>query len=399
MPKLLSQLLNSQGPLFDSLITDLERATRNQFIDVDIVGKVMTKSNAKLRELGFVPGDILIEELRFGLLSKYKDSVETYRYALVGENSNSNFLLRQIYSEYRSILDIDVFGLTRKSIINIIKDNPPVKLLDSLSIKSEDLLLKKFKPAQILYIARQTEGDKWRKAFTAKLSTLKSDDFKLSKFELMMMDEELESVLKLHHKSKDFSADGLSGCVHVSRTNASIDDPLAYSLSLLIETRDLIDLSNQLQVVALSKDFGKKLSSLASGKQAMVWQLFGVPVPWRSIYRALAARKTLLNKLLIKEFPDLKLREFDIVAELNSNFSTLEFWSDSSTTALKIEDKILSMNLIDVACRLDNYPARHVSRNYYFEEALWDELLKRYLNDANLASQIILQLKSEIINK
>ncbi len=398
MPKLLSQLLNSQGPLFDSLIADLEKATRNQFIDVDIVGKVMTKSNAKLRELGFVPGDILIEELRLGLLSKYKDTADTYRYAIVGENSNSNFLLRQIYSEYKSILDFEVLGLNKKSIINIIKDNPPVKMLESLSIKSEDLLLKKFKPAQILYVARQTEGDKWRRFFNAKLLNLKPDDFSLSRFELMLMDDKLENLLKLHHKSKDFIADGLSGCIYVNRASSLTDDPLAYSLSLLIEARDAIDVSNQLQIMALSKDFGKKLSSLASGKQAMVWQLFGVPVPWRSIYRAFAQKKSKLNKLLAKEFPELKLKEFDIVSELNSSFNGFEFWSDSSATALKIEDKILSMNLIDVAFRLDNYPTRHISGNYYFEETLWDWLLKQYLNDENLASQIILQLKGEIIN-
>ena len=64
MSHLLGQLLGSQGRFVEQMFVNLERATNQQAYDVDIVGRILTANNYKLRQLGFRPGTVEAIELR-----------------------------------------------------------------------------------------------------------------------------------------------------------------------------------------------------------------------------------------------------------------------------------------------------------------------------------------------
>lgn len=75
MSHLLGQLLGSQGRFVEQMFVNLERATNQQAYDVDIVGRILTANNYKLRQLGFQPGTVEAVELR-PVLERYFTELE-----------------------------------------------------------------------------------------------------------------------------------------------------------------------------------------------------------------------------------------------------------------------------------------------------------------------------------
>lgn len=67
MSRMLQQLIGSQGRLVDQMLTSLERATAQPCYDVDLMGRILTASNRKLRQLGFQSGAVTATELELTL--------------------------------------------------------------------------------------------------------------------------------------------------------------------------------------------------------------------------------------------------------------------------------------------------------------------------------------------
>ncbi len=88
MGHILGQFLSSSGPFFDQLIADLEKSTRHQSFDVDLVGELMTQVNGQLRQLGLIPGDILADEIRQALIAQYQQNQHEVAYQVFGESSD-----------------------------------------------------------------------------------------------------------------------------------------------------------------------------------------------------------------------------------------------------------------------------------------------------------------------
>ncbi len=76
MSHLLGQLIGGQGRFVEQMFVNLERATNQQAYDVDIVGRILTANNYKLRQLGFQPGMIEAIELR-PVLERYFAELES----------------------------------------------------------------------------------------------------------------------------------------------------------------------------------------------------------------------------------------------------------------------------------------------------------------------------------
>ena len=393
MSSILNELISSSGPFFDSLMKSLETATRNQFIDVDLVGEIITKSNNKIRELKLTPGDILPEEIYQALLAKLAKDAKKVNYQIVGESIGVKSQNNQIRYCLKRIVDDEVFALKDKKIIQFIKENPPVKMLEYFKIKSEDTLLKKYSAIEILYIANKVEGKKWHNKFIKLIQDLKFSDFEFKKFNLIEINEDFKELF-VHVDEIFFDEQYLLGVMFYNLPDKE-NIPFEVIVKFLEEYQNFVDNNNQMQIYANSYKFTEILQKITTSQTVHVWNVQNNPLPWRSIYRNFAHNSE-LNNLLKQYLPEVKLISFKPVKTLTDQFKELKFWKDSDYLCFKYGHIVVSYNLLDIYKSANGLTMKFGQTND-FEDALWDELLNRYFKDFNLSNQIMMQLKNKII--
>ncbi len=197
MSHLLGRLLNSSGPLFERMITDLEKATANQYIDVDLVGKILTNINHKLRQLRLEPGNTLSEELYQALLARYAVDNKRVSYQLfINQDDQLEQNLANLEDIGNKLVDFDLLGLSKRFIIGLLSDNPPKKLLKSLELARSDQLFSQFDLGQVLQVAFAIEGSAWSKRTKEYLlNNLKRGYMEFAPAKVEILDSRLAQVL------------------------------------------------------------------------------------------------------------------------------------------------------------------------------------------------------------
>ncbi len=391
MGHILGQFLSSSGPFFDQLIADLEKSTRHQSFDVDLVGELMTQVNGQLRQLGLIPGDILADEIRQALIAQYQQNQHEVAYQVFGESSDPKVRQHKLEIKLRQLFQDKVLSIDDKVLIKIIKNCPPTKTKKALGLKNTDSLFKKFSPAEIIYFASKLESDGWHDKLVKHIAELTPADFSFKKVKVVFLDTKTLTKLKLDaglRLEQQYLVGGLF--IHLP-LNAMLDlQALDFILEAVDEYQKLIDYDNQMQVFTSSTKFDQIIKSIAANQPVHVWNVLGNPLPWRSIYRILANPQSHLHQL--DRSSSLKLVDFRPIDLLVRQFKQLDFWVANSRLAFKDQHHIISLNIFDV------YQLIKTGYDYkaHFEDELWDELLSRYLADDNLASQIMLQLNNKI---
>ncbi len=160
-------------------------------------------------------------------------------------------------------------------------------------------------------------------------------------------------------------------------------------LELLLRTILKIDQriqeSNYLALILASSDRAGKLTKYLAGDIQDVWTLAGNIVPRQSIYRLLASSHMPLHQAAQADFVLL----VENLTEFNPNQFACElleddFFEDSSYLGLVV-DQIVSFNLFD----------QIEPSTKHFEEAVWTQLVAKYLTNSNLSAQIISQLAAK----
>lgn len=397
MSHVLGQFLSSSGRYFDRLISDLERSTGNRGLDANLVGQVVTQANLKIRSLGLTPGDTLPEEMYQALINKFINDSQLVHYQLLGDNLDLDFLNFQIARQLNLMIDRPVFGLSDKAIVKLLQEVPPTKLLKEAKSASLEELLGKYHQAEVLELAWLLGTKAWRTKLIAAAARLPKCGFELRELLFHSIDRGLAKLYRPLLDGEHFHVSGLTGSVLF--LNYSLPDSRRQMvLGSLVQgsgaAQRLLDFSNQLQFLAKSGQLIDSMEDLFIDRVGQVWYLCDTPVPWRSVYRALANSTSRLAKQLKSELAGCKLGCIDTVTVLNEHFDNLEYWLDGQTVAFKVQNDIVSVNLADVAVNAHTPRQVWLGQTTHFESALWDKLVADYLEHDYLIRQIKMQLKA-----
>ncbi len=385
MSSALSKMLASSGQVFDILISDFEKATGNKDIDASLIGEVTTQASIKLRKLKLSPGDTLPKELVAALSNKLLLDAEAVDRQVVGHNQDVSFYNLQLIRILNDILDQSIYRLSDKALLRLVQIVPPLKLMKKLKLKTLDAVVKRFNLVEFLTVAWRYEGLDWREAIVAQVAQLPANDYQIAEIYFVALDPDLA---KVDNGDDNFIRNSLLGTIlfknYKSTPSLGI---LGGVLAGLKSAKRLIDESNQLQLIAASKDYVELIQNWLLHRANLVWQINGSLLPWRSVLRAVSEPGE-LNGEMLKRQPKFKFARLDISDEVAEQFLHFDFWKDNDFLAFRHQNQAISLSLLDVA--EINYNRTEYGVRAHFEEALWDELLRRYLNQSNLASRIVM---------
>lgn len=365
----LGRLLNSSGKLFEMMIADLEGATGSAAVDVNLVGQILTQGNAKLRQLGFVDSDVTVTELRQALQQKYQQTksgplVEALQTLNVGS----------------------VYELSKPLMIRILQTLPPTGLMRRMGAMTVNDLTEKLTDEEILISSIKTETADWQHKFNQQVATLERGYFDFMPLKVEVMTEKMSEIFSnqpiLYHR--------LSATIFVS----SADD-LSRLVQLAAVLKQRLLWSNQLAMILSARHFHAQLQKWLIGEPNHVWTLSGNAVPRSSFYSAATLVDSPLNQRIKAEFSEFyqKLNSFDTHLWLVNQLDD-DFWTANEALATDLTEAVVSFNLLDIGFSiLSKQPETR-----FFEEALWNLLVKQYLQSQNLADQLFLQLESNLNN-
>lgn len=388
----LGKMLASSGKLFEFMIDDFEKASGAQALDVVLLGEVTAQTSLHLRHLGLSPEDTLPEELVKTLINKFNSAVEQVNHQVIGQNRDLEFFNLQTVRLLNTMLKQKVFRLGDKALISLAQSCPPSKIMKKLKINTVDELIKTFNIAELLTVAWDLESDEWKGQIVARISDMTPNHFERQEIYFVTLDPRLAGLDK---RPDNFIRNSLLGTVLFKPLSKM---PSHGILSALIEglssAKKMIDEANQLQLIVLSHNYPSLIVEWLINHRNIVWQINSSILPWRSVMRALAKAGN-LNDGLRKLYSKLSFAELDVSDELFAQFPCLQFWEKTDYLAYRYNNQIISLSLLDLANPA--YGDFSYGLHQEFSEALWDELLFRYLNQANLSARVLTFIRAQIV--
>ena len=295
MNQLLERLLHSQGSLFDRLILDLERATGEQALDVEVVGQVITQARLKLQpEVSSAAVD-LSDEVVQSLLQRQLKIVHQQAQTMTRTDYLASLPSFRVW-ELSAVAQDRLRDLSDDDKITTIADLPrgyfelnPLRPLTLVSEASVQQL-----SADFGFLPRES-----------------TSNFQLSLVDLIKITDALDRT---------------------------------------------VCFSNLLSLCILSQQRASRMAKVLRGELTEYWTLAGNPVPTQSIYRLMGQKNSLLHQKICTHFPEVgqAMIDFDAYSWLTQQVLANDFWSQ--TAALDINSKIISFNLCDQVLNQVNYP-------------------------------------------
>ncbi len=391
MTRMLSQILDVEEPSFRLGIRDLERASGGSNSDIRLSADIMQRVNAKIRDLGLDPSDTTAEELYHVLQQRLSDDEMRLREFLVlSGNSSSEEILS---ATLKLVEDLDIpktcFAIKLSVGKSLFKELPPKKVMKELGYRSVTSMLKHEPVPQLLAAALMYESSHWQQLFYEQYKKLHPSNFEQRAIAIYhprsqkwqaVADEFAERYKNTTSLLPEF------GSIIVMPITASVPNlAITSTLLLLSQINDIRCNSSFIKLQQVQPDFGNILYSQSWGNPSDVAEVAGQPLSWKTIHNYYSKKRA--DDLPAVFDPHIQPEDLKLVnaeRELAKRVPSLEFWVDTATLAMVSGDKTVSLNMLDVALNATNRLDFKDSILNFVQNRVWNELLMRYLNPANL---------------
>jgi len=401
----LSELLGADEPLFSVALQQLERASGQQSVDVRLSAEIIGKVHQKLRELGLDPRDTTPEELYTALLELIKkhDEFLARRIGVDDPTDVQEALARsKIFVEHLKIPKTGWF-IKASAAKRLVKASPPRKVMKQLGYRSVDSMLKREHIGEIFAAIRFAETPDWQSAFMRKYKSLAPRDFEVRDIEFHLLDpKRWGSITDAYVRGRRRNV------THSKELGVILVLPLPVKrlpgititiLPLLLHYVNEIRLySSFFKHSQMKPDFSQILIDTLQDDPGKHAKLAGHDVHWRVIHRYFGQASHKQHPEVFEPHvqpEDLAWRKAEEV--LYRIEPALHFWHDMDYVALKNGFLPVSFNLMDMAVNYVNQLPYGKQVSYHFRDALWNELLTRYMGQPAFEHQILKQLDHGVV--
>lgn len=406
MTRFLSQALGAREPRFGQSIELLEQASGRLGTDIRLTTAVMSRAREKIADLGLDPKDTTGPELYSALHQRLLADELTVRRKLgLGANDDSDEIVSAVVQFINSYkMPKKCFGLKFSVAKKMLRKRPPKVAMKHLGYRSLDSMLKNEPVVQILAAAFATESAYWQKAFRDQYVTLQPADFEQRDIILLHPSSE-----RWHKLAADFVGKSRHNILALKELGAVVALPISQRIdglalvTILITLNYLNDIrtcSSYLKLQQVKPDFGQVVRHAATTELFTSASLAGQPVSWRTIQRfysrfSEAYKPELFEPHVQPEDMQWQHAE-DVLAELDPSLS---FWQNTQCAVTLHDGQPVSLNVIDVALSFCNH-LPYASRIVHFvRDHMWQELMLRYLNQANLELAVAQQLSMDMMEQ
>ncbi|MEI6481192.1 MAG: hypothetical protein WCO19_02705, partial [Candidatus Saccharibacteria bacterium] len=192
MSNVLSQLLHAEEPMFTMALSNLEKASGHQSVDVRLIADIKVRVRQKIRECGLDPADTTDKELYHALQGIVKLH-DQYLAKAIGTEATAdlNDQLTAIAKALKKLRIPKSCWVIKHSVAKkLLKSLPPKKVMDVLHYKSVDSMLKRENIAEIFTAVRFMETEAWQRRLVKSYKKLRPSDFEIRDIEILFLKRE-----------------------------------------------------------------------------------------------------------------------------------------------------------------------------------------------------------------
>lgn len=403
MCKLIAELVGADKQIVSEVVHRLERASGQPGIDVRLTGEIYGRTHMKMRELGLDPNDTTAKELYHALLSMadLHDSFLARRLG-IQDRQNTDEVLGSVVSVINKLgLPRHAWVIKTSIIKKILKTHPPKTLMKQLHYRSLDSMLKREPARLLLTAARYVESDAWRQKLTQQCKKLQSTDFEQRDIEIRYLNElkwsaVVQAVAHTQHTNIFYSAE--AGVIAATPLPARGAKGLTLASFMMIAhyVHEIRAHSTYLKFHQMSGNFSDKIDDITRTRHGEHAKLAGQAVHWRVIHRYYGTTRRLLHPEVFEPHVQPEDLSYRKAEHLLYRFEpALHFWNDLDYIGITHADGPISFNLMDVVLSLLNSVSYENRLTYHLRDALWNELLIRYVGARPLERQLLQHLDEQ----
>lgn len=380
MSKSLAKLMGESESATASFILGLEKISGHPAADVHLALEIDKVASARLHQLGLDPADTTAQELYQTLLSRFEADEKRFARSLGGSSRHSHNELLPLILNCLSKLEMPRSSMALKpsSAKEILKSNPPKKLMKYLNYRTVDSLLKRESPQEILAAAPYSESEAWSKRFLKECSKLTPKNFAAKPIDIVSMDDSRWGNLPKRGAIVGYAA--YAGVVAVWPAKLPRTHALALTILILQAVQSVRAVGSWLEFNLVGSDFKSAVESAINGQTKPVASIGNQPVAWESlIYHYGQGRITHLPVQFEGRLTPSDLSLCIPEAVLCKVDSGLRWWLGLNYVGMQIGDKIISFNLTDVAVNFANQKTCPNASATWLHRSVRDELISRYM--------------------
>jgi hypothetical protein len=402
MSTYLAELLSTETKSFKKFIEDVEFATGCNKNDLKLSSDIKVATNHKIRSLGLNPEDTTAAELYHCLnnLLKLHDQFIIKKFEISYEDSTSVALAKITKDFSRSINGQSVLCIKPNILKRILAKNKPIKTTGLLGYRSFASMLKNEDPKTVLSLAYYIEDEKWRTNYFDQIRNLSTNDFEYKSVKFVILDNRKFSKI-----AKEIADINRHNVISVENTGQILVVPLdskllpgfciltyAYIINRLKST---VAFSTFIQNHRFNSNFGENTARLLKDSDAVNYYISKYNLSWDSISAPDSSTELTSDEtngdMLSQQNLDNTNQLDQILIKLEP---ALSFWSDCDNLGYFKNDKVVSLNLLDVCYNFYNQLSVSDNSHIFMEVAINKSLVGKYL-DSTVAHQQILKQISE----
>jgi len=408
MAKILRDLLDATEPMFSLSLQQLEKASGQTGVDVQLIGEIVQKMNRAIEGLGLDPRDSTGREVFRAQMNRiHEDAARMTR--IIGGTDPSDvkqLVPLMVAAAQKADVNKNCWVLKHSVAKQLLKKMPPKKLMEKLGYRSVDSMLKHEDIDEIYTALRFSEGAEWLNEYNELFKQVKPSDFESREIRILAMDHDKYVDLADHFVKKK-----LHNITHTKEMGTIVVVPMhatrmkgivLKSLPLIFHYINEIRLySAFFKLKQVSKNFGETVVETLIADPGNASQMAGQNVHWRVIQRyygrpTVAGEESHPEAFTPHVHPeDLHWRRAnEILYDLDPK---MEFWKDLDYVARFTDGAPLTFNLLDVSFAYTNDEKYENRYSYHFRESLWNEIFMRYMGKKNLETQILQQLDNDMV--
>lgn len=398
MCRTLSELLGAAEPMFTQALRHLEHVTGNPSADVRLQAEILGKVQQKKRHLVPYADDATGKEIYAALLRKVHDHDISLVRALGGSNAaDAADVFERVIKAVPKLDDNQTCWALKYSVAKrLIKQSPPKKIMKALGYKSVDSMLKREHVAKLYAAMQLTETDEWLKTFHAKYKSLTPQNFEKRKIDIVTVSGvkwQKFAELYTHNNRHTILAFRELGAIVAFPVPVKSMPGLAITLLTLLlrYCSELRMYSAYFKLHQMKSTFGKEVLEALFAEDLHVARLAGQPVRWRVLHRHYSrngSHPEVLEPHIQPE--DLHWRHAGMV--LAKLVPDMLFWHDTDFVGMMSSGQPISFNLIDMAINYCNKIAFEDRVHSHMRDALWNEIMARYVGQEQFESAVLRQL-------
>lgn len=395
MSRLISDILGASEPHFSHALRDLEHKSGKNGHDVRLSVDVSQLKKHIIKELGFDETDTTIQELYYALRHRGVEINAALEQQLNITNDCTPEQVSQAVHAFVDSMSVgrDIWAVKHSVIKQILKKQPPKKLMKALGLRSIDSVLKRTSSYELLTLAYQLETAEWIQKTHVQFKKFTPSDFQATKSTIYLLDA--ARISKMH--TAGFKKHAIvvpnyeTGSVLLMTPEKRFPlDTLAITLAVLQSLYDIRVYSAYFRFISVKQSFGHKVYNVM--RKGLPGGLHGNQIGWRALQKYCNQHPEQFGRI---EQPHLQFDDIalttpaDLIAQHVSNAKP---WIGTEFGFVHDGTRSISLHLSDVVTNASNQLSYEQSRNSHGQAALWDELSRRYLTNESVVSFVIMTL-------